>query len=366
MATNYDELAAQLEAALPNFRKGLSAVGRGPKVSGMVAGPPPPLTLTPASPGQAFPAGAFARPTPPSPLPGTGMPSTGFNPMQQVMARGTPAAANPGLLSNALKMGNMGWKARGGLGIGGQAVSMAGESAAKQLGRESLPGEITSFLSSAGGNALTAYALSGGNPFAAAVGGIYGGGKSLLDTFTKDYAEPKTKLDWDMFEGQLDPEIIETGKLMHNVIKQSSDKKTADTQVNEWLLNQIQTGLATKVDEKKALAQQQMISDFIQPYIGDMMQSARTRYQQTVDMASSLPPGYREIALNQASQELNSSTRVGAAYGTQAQLYPGQLAQQKTQSQYDQLAQQAWQAAASGGGGSTSSLDEELAALAGG
>jgi hypothetical protein len=365
MATDYNALADALELAAANFgRNRMAPAGRGPGRLGSVPNIP---SSIPAPP---FPTGAMAgqQPaswfTPDAPRPPTGLPGAGFAPLQQQMARGVaPAAAAAAKTPWYTNTGNLSLMSKLGRGVGGFAITSGGEAAAKQLGRETLPGEITSLLAGIGGGAVggSAFGLPG-----AIAGGVIGGGKSLLDTFTKDYSEKKTEVPWDSFTNELDPETINTAKVMHKILEKSSDKKTADAQVNEWLLAQIQTSLVNRVDEKQALAQQQMIQQFMQPYLNDMMQSSTVRYNMTMDNAASLPPGYREIAMNQAQQELAHSQRTGASYGLQAQLYPGQLAQQKTQSQFDQLAQQAWQAAAANPGGGTSSLDEQLAALAGG
>jgi hypothetical protein len=140
-------------------------------------------------------------------------------------------------------------------------------------------------------------------------------------------------------------------------------KKSAYRQASQLLLDQLSGG--GKNDLSKSLAAQALAQQFLQPLVGNMMNTANAQAGLQENLAGTLPPQFQMYAQNAAANQRTQAADMAATYANQLQMVPYMNSLQQQQAQDAQLAQQAYQAQLQGQGGSTGgsqSLEEALAA----
>lgn len=118
-------------------------------------------------------------------------------------------------------------------------------------------------------------------------------------------------------------EIMSTYNVLMSLANgNEAEEAAARQQVGAMIVQSMQEDRAAKQSTESMLASQALAGQFFQPFTGQMLDSANLRADITSQMADSLPGPYQAVARQNATNALDTTTRLASAFSAQAQLIP--------------------------------------------
>lgn len=359
-----DQLATQqlIDQLLSNRGGGLSGANM------------PIPNLSPTGPTSQFPRVMPSTSTALVHMPGLGSsgPSSFANPIEQMVGQVTGSGMKAkaaglmggasGVMGKTSPFGKLLSTTKGKIGVG-LGLPIAGNFLGDMAGGdESILGRALKGAGTGGGIGAI------GGPWGAAGGALVGGLGNAL--FGGGGGSKKSNITELLSNAPLTPEARDRLQLTYEILKETSDEKTAGATIGQMILEELNAGAAeakaTEDSQRRMLATQALTAQFFQPFTKELLDSAQMRYKMTQDLLPSLPESYRGIAAQQSIAALDDSTRLANAYASQAQLIPTMSAMQQQQSGVNQIAQQLFQQSLANtgtGGAGAGSFNDLLAQL---